>query len=130
MFARAVLRSLRGRVGQTHSKSRDVGLPQALRRHKLDYLCLPLRVRPGIAERTYGGSGHATGRASAGPGRDTIPALDRATRRKMRLLEGDKTASGELVRKWTCKKVKAKGSYCGVNLSDSEASELRKLLPT
>nr|CAD1838472.1 unnamed protein product [Ananas comosus var. bracteatus] len=37
MFARAVLRSLRGRVGQTHSKSRDVGLPQALRRHKLDY---------------------------------------------------------------------------------------------
>nr|CAD1827543.1 unnamed protein product [Ananas comosus var. bracteatus] len=38
MFARAVLRSLWGRVGQTHSSSGNVGLPQALRRHKPDYL--------------------------------------------------------------------------------------------
>nr|CAD1829450.1 unnamed protein product [Ananas comosus var. bracteatus] len=51
MFARAVSRSLRGRVGQTHSMSRNVGLPQTLRRHKLDCLGLPLRVRPGTAGR-------------------------------------------------------------------------------
>ncbi|OAY74555.1 hypothetical protein ACMD2_23814 [Ananas comosus] len=30
---------VRSCVGQTHPKSRDVGLPQALRQHKLDYLC-------------------------------------------------------------------------------------------
>nr|CAD1840514.1 unnamed protein product [Ananas comosus var. bracteatus] len=29
-----------GSSGQTHSMSRDVGLPQALRRRKLDYLCV------------------------------------------------------------------------------------------
>nr|CAD1831576.1 unnamed protein product [Ananas comosus var. bracteatus] len=53
MLARAVLRSLRGRVGQTHSKGRNVGLPQALRRHKPDYTRSDIeihRILDGIAD--------------------------------------------------------------------------------
>lgn len=55
-------------------------------------------------------------------------ALDRAKSRKACLLEGDSGTPRNLTRKWSCKKVAARGEKCGVKLTEGEAEKLHKFI--
>lgn len=58
----------------------------------------------------------------------TVPAMDRAKRRKAFLREGETDNPGNSVRKWNSIKIVSKSARCGVKLTVSEAEEFHNFL--
>nr|CAD1841211.1 unnamed protein product [Ananas comosus var. bracteatus] len=57
-----------------------------------------------------------------------ISVMERAKRRKARILEGDCSSSGSLASRWSSSTVRAKSAHCGVKLTVAEAEELHKFM--